>query len=196
MDLDLSVLEGRRVRQVRLTAEQLPELTAVALANPEIWEHIPYRMSTAADIARTLGALLAVQERGDILLLATRLAETGELVGGTSIRRSDALVPSAEIGGTWISPRFQRTFVNTEAKLLQLTACFERLHCERVELKTDIRNLRSQAAILRLGATREGVLRKHMRRADGTLRDTVMFSILAEEWPAVGARLRAWLEAA
>ena len=99
-------------------------------------------------------------------------------------------MPSVEIGGTWIVPRHQRTAVNSEAKLLQLTHCFDVLGCARVELKTDIRNERSRAAILRLGATQEGILRSHMRRADGSLRDSVLFSIVAGEWPSVRDRLQ------
>jgi len=123
------------------------------------------------------------------------LAATGEIAGGTSIRVVDRALPSVEIGGTWILPAWQRTRVNTEAKLLMLGRCFESLGCERVELKTDIRNTRSQAAIARLGATREGVLRAHMRRADGSLRDSVLFSITAPEWPALRERLQARLAA-
>jgi RimJ/RimL family protein N-acetyltransferase len=94
-----------------------------------------------------------------------------------------------EIGWTWITPAFQRTAVNTEAKLLQLTYAFETLGAGRVALKTDGRNERSQAAIARLGAVREGTLRRHMRLPDGYVRDTVYFSILADEWPGVKARL-------
>ena len=94
-----------------------------------------------------------------------------------------------EIGWTWIAPSHQRSAVNTEAKLLQLTYAFDDLGATRVALKTDGRNLRSQAAIERLGAQREGPLRRHIKMPDGFIRDTVYFSILSDEWPAVRARL-------
>ena len=101
---------------------------------------------------------------------------------------------SVEIGGTWISPQYQRTVVNTEAKFLMLRHAFEVLDCVRVQIKTDLRNTRSQRAIERLGAVREGVLREHMMLPDGTLRSSVYYSILAAEWPAVRQRLLDLLE--
>jgi RimJ/RimL family protein N-acetyltransferase len=94
-----------------------------------------------------------------------------------------------EIGHTWLAKSAWRTPINTEAKFLLLRHAFETLACNRVQLKTDSRNLRSQAAIERIGAKREGVLRSHMVLPDGHVRDTVMFSILGAEWPAVKARL-------
>lgn len=94
-----------------------------------------------------------------------------------------------EIGWTWIHPRHMRTGVNRRMKVLLLSHAFEVMGMQRVQLKTDILNVRSQAAIAKLGAVREGVLRAHMRRPDGTMRDTVMFSITAAEWPAAKAKL-------
>jgi RimJ/RimL family protein N-acetyltransferase len=105
----------------------------------------------------------------------------------------DPLVPSLEIGATWVVPRCQRTHVNTEAKRLMLAHAFDALGCARVELKTDERNDRSRAAILRLGAQEEGTHRNHMRRADGSLRNSVYFSITREDWPGVRRRLDARL---
>jgi RimJ/RimL family protein N-acetyltransferase len=183
-------LEGHAVRLTPLDEAMLAELTSVALSAPSVWAHIPYRMATVDDVRRVAGQALALQVRGEIISFATRLCASGELIGGTTIRVVDAAVPSVEIGGTWIVPRHQRTNVNTEAKLLQLTHCFDGLGCARVELKTDILNERSRAAILRLGASQEGILRSHMRRADGSLRDSVLFSIVAREWPGVRQRLQ------
>jgi RimJ/RimL family protein N-acetyltransferase len=94
-----------------------------------------------------------------------------------------------EIGWTWIAPSRQRSAVNTEAKLLQLTYAFDTLGAGRVALKTDLRNERSQRAIERLGAVREGVLRRHFRLPNGHVRDTVYYSIVSDEWPAAKARL-------
>jgi Acetyltransferase (GNAT) domain len=113
----------------------------------------------------------------------------------TTYRDVDEQHRTLEIGGTWIGRPWWRTAINTEAKLLFLRHAFETLGANRVALKTDIRNKRSQAAIARLGAVREGVLRHQYIRRDGSLRDTVMYSIIPEEWPAVKARLRARLEA-
>jgi RimJ/RimL family protein N-acetyltransferase len=98
-----------------------------------------------------------------------------------------------EIGGTWYAAAFQRTAANTECKYLLLRHAFETLGCQRVQFKTDLRNERSQRAIERIGATREGVLRSHMLLPDGTLRSSVYFSILENEWPAVKARLELML---
>jgi RimJ/RimL family protein N-acetyltransferase len=105
------------------------------------------------------------------------------------IRAVDPSTPSVEIGGTWLVPAWQRSRVNTEAKLLQLTHCFETLGVARVEFKTDSCNARSRVAIARLGATEEGTFRCHIRRHDGTLRDSVFFSITMGEWARVKAGL-------
>lgn len=196
MNLALVTLGGSAVSLTPLTLADLPELTEAALSSPAIWEHIPYRVGTPAEVAALLDMQLAMQGRGAAICFATRLAASGAMVGGTSIRLVDALVPSVEIGGTWITPSHQRTRVNTEAKRVMLAHCFETLGCARVELKTDERNLRSQAAIARIGAAREGVLRDHMRRADGSLRTSVLFSMLASEWPKAREKLDARLAVA
>ena len=191
--LTATELIGARVCLEPISAEILPELTRVALSVPEVWTHFAIPMRNDSEIERTVTHALERQRAGEWAVFATRLAGARELIGGTSVRVVDRAVPSVEIGGTWIVPRWQRTAVNTEAKLLQLTHCFEQLGCQRVELKTDVRNLRSQAAIARIGASREGVLRAHMRRPDGSLRDSVLFSMLASEWPEHRERLRARL---
>jgi len=190
MQLIPQALVGTTVLLSPLSDEQLPELTRAALSAPEVWTHFPYRMGSVEDVARVAALALELQARGDALPFSTRLRQTGELIGGTTIRLVDRSVPSVEIGGTWIRPPWQRTRVNSEAKFLQLSHCFEQLGCQRVELKTDVLNLRSRAAIRRLGATEEGVLHSHMRRADGSLRDSVLFSIIAPDWPALRGRLQ------
>ncbi len=120
---------------------------------------------------------------------ATVERASGSAVGSTRFGDIAPEHDRVEIGWTWISPLPAPTAVNTEAKLLQLTYAFETLGAGRVALKTDGRNERSQRAIERLGAVREGTLRRHMRLPDGYVRDTVYYSILADEWPAVKARL-------
>jgi len=134
-------------------------------------------------------AYLADALRPEYVAWATVDVATGRAVGST---RFGDIAPEhghVEIGWTWIAPSHQRSATNTEAKLLQLTYAFDELGATRVALKTDGRNSRSQAAIERLGAQREGALRRHMRMPDGFMRDTVYFSILDEEWPSVKARL-------
>jgi RimJ/RimL family protein N-acetyltransferase len=118
-----------------------------------------------------------------------RSAATGEVVGTTSYYWHDRAPHRVEIGGTMIGRPWWRTGVNTEAKLLLLQHAFEALGVERVEWQTDIRNERSQAAIARLGATREGVLRRNRKRADGTWRDSVLYALTAPDWPATRTRL-------
>ena len=118
---------------------------------------------------------------------------TGEVAGMTCFYDVDAELRTVAIGHTWIGRRFWRTGLNTEAKLLLLTRAFDELGCVRVVWHTDIRNERSQAAIARLGAQREGVLRKHKLRDDGSWRDTVTFSMLDDEWPQARDRLAAAL---
>ncbi|MBT5901041.1 MAG: GNAT family N-acetyltransferase [Opitutaceae bacterium] len=116
-------------------------------------------------------------------------------VGSTSLFDFRPAERALEIGYTWVTPTAHRTPINTAAKLLLLTHCFETLGCKRVQLKTDARNTISQRAIERLGATREGVLRRHMKLHDGFIRDTVYYSILPEEWPEIKKRLAIRLEA-
>ena len=117
-----------------------------------------------------------------------------DIVGSTRFYDIDRSVPRLKLGYTWYASRVQRTALNTEAKLLLIGHAFDALGCEAVVLETSHENLRSQAAILRLGARRDGVLRAHMRHRDGTLRDTHVFSILRHEWPALADALRRKLE--
>ena len=121
---------------------------------------------------------------------ATVDRSSGRAVGSTRFGDISTRDERLEIGWTWLAPSAQRTAINSEAKLLQLGYAFDELGAGRVTLKTDARNLRSQAAIERLGGVREGVLRRHLRMSDGFMRDTVYYSILADEWPAIRDRLR------
>jgi RimJ/RimL family protein N-acetyltransferase len=133
--------------------------------------------------------MLERQRRGADLPFAIILQATGKAIGATryiEIRRADRGV---EIGGTWFAVEYQRTAVNTECKYLLLKHAFETLGCIRVQFKTDLRNERSQQAIERLGAVKEGIFRKHMLVWDGTIRDSVYYSIIDTEWPSVKARL-------
>lgn len=142
-----------------------------------------------AGMAGVVADFLRQAEAGLVATWAIRRQADGRLVGSTSYLDIDPGNRRVEVGATWIGKRWQRTEVNTAAKLLVLSHAFDTLGLERVALKTDHLNVRSQRAIERLGAVREGVLRHHVLRPDGTWRDTVYYSILAGEWPAVLERL-------
>jgi RimJ/RimL family protein N-acetyltransferase len=152
-------------------------------------------VDSPAAMRRYVETALAERARGASLPFAQVERAGGRVVGSTRLGSLEPRHRRAEIGWTWIAAPWQRTAINTEAKLLLLGHAFEALGCLRVELKTDARNARSRAAILRLGATEEGTLRRHMITEGGHVRDSVYFSILAEEWPrvrdALGARLAA-----
>ena len=162
-----------------------------AAQDDRVWAWLPWaRPRSEADLAAYLEG-----ERAIALPFAQVEVASGRAVGITTYRDVDEEHRTLEIGGTWIGRPWWRTAINTEAKLLFVGHAFETLGANRVALKTDIRNERSQAAIARLGAKREGVLRHQYVRRDGSLRDSVMFSIVPEEWPAVRLHLRARLEA-
>jgi N-acetyltransferase len=182
------VLEGRHVRLEPLAERHRQDLEAAAAQDPEIFRYMGTNIVAHGWDEWLREALDGVAE-GRYVAWATVDRETGSAVGSTRFGDISPRDGRVEIGWTWIAPSHQRTAVNTEAKLLQLTYAFEDLGATRVALKTDGRNLRSQAAIERLGAMREGVLRRHMRLPDGFLRDTVYYSILSDEWPAVRTRL-------
>jgi len=140
-----------------------------------------------------IDAALEAQAEGRVLAFAVRDA-AGEVVGTTRMYGLDPEVPRLAIGYTWYAPRVQRTGVNTECKLMLLQHAFEAMGCASVYFETSWFNQRSRQAIARLGARQDGVLRNHRRHADGTLRDTVVFSILDTEWPGVRSHLRSRLD--
>ena len=188
--IDPVTLTGEHVILEPAADRHLPDLLAAA-ADPDVWTWMPWRRPTDAD---ELAALLE-GERTIAYPFAQLDATSGRAVGITTYRDVDERNRTLEVGGTWIGRPWWRTAINTEAKLLFLGHAFETLGANRVAIKTDIRNERSQAAIERLGAVREGVVRHQYIRPDGTLRDTVLYSVVPEEWPAVRAHLRARLAA-
>lgn len=179
-------LAGRHVRLEPLTTEHAPGLLAAG-DDPAIWTWLSVRQpqDEAAALAMVEAAIADPARRA----WAQVDAGTGAVAGTTSYYEIDPRHRGLYIGHTWIGARWQRTALNTESKLLLLTRAFDVLGTNRVGWQTDHRNERSQRAIERLGATREGVLRAHRVRPDGTLRDTVTYSVTAPEWPAVRARL-------
>jgi len=184
-------LRGRAVRLEPLSLGHLDALCQVGLEQ-ELWKWIPTAVTTEAEMRAYIAGALADQERGVALPFAIVDQPSGRAIGSTRYGNIDTTHRRLEIGWTWITSAFQRTVANTEAKLLLLGHAFETLGAMRVELKTDALNARSRAAILRLGAVEEGTFRRHMVTASGRVRDTVYFSIVDSEWPAVKARLTAW----
>ena len=183
MDLHPVTLEGRHVRLEPLAQTHHAALCAIGL-DPELWELIPYRVSTPEDMAAYIQTALDAQAAGSALPFATVLP-SGQVIGSTRYMNIDRANRRVEIGATWIARPWRRTGVNTEAKHLMLRHAFETLGCIRVELKTDALNQRSRNAIRRIGAMEEGTLRQHMITWSGRLRDSVCFSILDSEWPRV-----------
>ena len=187
-------LRGRYVELVPLEAQHATSLLPIAL-DPEIWKFTVESVASADDLDAYIGRAVAAREAGTALPFATVARDSGHVVGSTRFANYERAHSRIEIGWTWIGRAWQRTAVNTEAKLLMLTHAFETLGLRRVELKTDVLNERSRNAILRLGATEEGTLRQHTVTARGRVRDTVYFSLLASEWPGAKARLAARLAA-
>ena len=185
-------LEGRYVHLEPLSFDHLDGLCAAGL-DASLWEWIPNPVRNRDDMRDYIENALDEQWRGVSLPFATALQEGGRVAGCTRFGNMNLEHKRVEIGWTWVGVPWQRTEVNTEAKYLMLKYAFETLGCLRVELKTDALNTRSRQAILRLGAKQEGILRSHILTASGRMRDTVYFSILADEWPAVRAALKAKL---
>lgn len=200
-------LAGRWVRLEMLTDADLDEMYPI-LSDPAVYahgytmHHRPTSMADARNLARS--AFLAGQGNADgkgggrtayaIRLAADgHLGPAGTLVGTSALAESDLRNESIHLGSTLYGPRWWGTPVNPESKLLLMTHCFEECGYGRVKIQTDTLNTRSQAAIAKLGATREGVIRRHIKREDGTFRDSVIYSILEDEWPQVKARLAARL---
>lgn len=192
MNLAPVVLEGRVVRLEPLTLDHVDALSGVGL-DPSLWALTTIRVNDDDDMRRYVQTALEDQRAGTALPFATIERATGTVVGTTRFGSAVHEHARVEIGWTWIAPPWQRTGVNTEAKYLMLRHAFEVLTTRRVELKTSALNARSRAAILRLGATEEGTLRKHMINADGSARDSVYFSVTDDEWPRVRTRLEAML---
>lgn len=186
-------LTGRHVRLEPLGREHAAELAAAA-ADGELWRlwctGVPAPEATDTWIAAALDARL----RSGALPFVVRELASGGIVGSTRYFNVEAAHRRLEIGHTWYAQRAQRTAVNTECKLLLLAHAFEALSCIAVEFRTHFFNFASRAAIARLGARQDGILRNHQILPDGTLRDTVVFSIISGEWPAVKRNLLFLLE--
>jgi RimJ/RimL family protein N-acetyltransferase len=196
MEIRPVTLQGTRVRMEPLSLERHFEGLAEIGLDPELWRWTINECETREDLSAYLREALDMQSEGDALPFATIDQATGKVAGCT---RFGNIVPRhrrAEIGWTWVGKPYQRSHVNTEAKYLMLRHAFETWGCHRVELKTNALNKKSRAAILRIGAKEEGILRKHAINDNGTVRDTVYFSIIDDEWPAVKERLEKMMKEA
>jgi RimJ/RimL family protein N-acetyltransferase len=188
--LEPVVLRGEHVVLEPLDESHAEELFA-ALDDPEVWRYVGSpRPATAVEMADYIRTALTGHQRGVRVPWVQRCAATGAVVGTTSYYHPDPDLRSMEIGFTQLGRAWWRTGINTEAKLLLLTRAFEELDAIRVTWQTSTLNERSQRAIERLGATREGTLRANRRRADGTWRESALYSMLADEWPNAQVSLR------
>ena len=181
-------LEGHGVRLEPLDASHAPALAA-AVADGRLWELWFTAAPEPAQAERHVADALAGQAAGHMLPWAVRELASGEIVGTTRYHDVVPAIDRVEIGYTWYAARWQRSHVNSACKLLLLGHAFDTVGCKVVGLRTDNFNFRSQRAIEALGAKRDGVLRHHQARRDGTVRDSVMYSILAAEWPDVRRHL-------
>jgi len=189
MEVKLVVLTGQHVRLEPLTEEHVPGLAEIGVGQT-FWDFMLYgNINIVDDMRNWVQDILARTEKGtDLPFVAIHLA-SGRVAGATRYLNILPKDRGLEIGGTWYGPEFQRTPVNTECKYLLLRHAFETLGCIRVQLKTDLRNERSQKAIERIGAVKEGVLRNHMILPDGRFRHSAFYSILDTEWPEVKKKL-------
>jgi RimJ/RimL family protein N-acetyltransferase len=185
-------LTGRHVQLEPLAAAHHDALVAAA-SDGELWKLWYTSVPSPQTMRSWLETALSMRAHDD-LAFAIRDLRDGSIVGSTRYFRVDAANRRLELGHTWYARRAQRTGINTEAKLLLLGHAFEALQCIAVELRTHWMNQQSREAIARLGAKQDGVLRNHQRMADGTLRDTVVFSIIDAEWPTVKRHLQYKLE--
>jgi RimJ/RimL family protein N-acetyltransferase len=171
-----------------MRVDHLPALCKAGVVDA-LWQWTTAIVKDEADMERYLRTALADQAKGIALPFVTIDRKTDTLVGSTRFGNIDTQNRKAEIGWTWINPEFQRTVINTEAKLLMLTHAFDVWKCVRVELKTDSNNKVSRKAIKRIGGIEEGTLRNHMIRENGQYRHSVYFSIIDSEWESVRADL-------
>jgi RimJ/RimL family protein N-acetyltransferase len=188
MQIGPVTLEGQHVRLEPVSLAHVPALWRVG-AYEEIWRYIPYAIHSEDEMRTYIESELAKQQAGSVVRFATIAKAIEQPVGSTSYLSINPYHRRLEIGGTWITPAWQRSPINTEAKYLQLRHAFETLGCIRVEFKTDSLNTKSRQALARIGAVEEGTFRNHMVMPSGRLRHSVYFSITSEDWPAVKTHL-------
>jgi RimJ/RimL family protein N-acetyltransferase len=194
VEVENIVLDGERARLEPLAGLHLPGL-AEAIGDGELWKLPVTFVPHPNDLPNFLSAAEAAFRAGKELAFATIDKRTGRVVGSTRFRCIEPAHRRVEIGFTFLAQSWQRTSINTEAKYLMLGHAFERWGCNRVELLTDVLNIKSRHAIARLGAKEEGVLRSHMVMRDGRIRDSVVSSIVSSEWPSIKSVLAGKMQA-
>jgi N-acetyltransferase len=182
-------LDGQTVRLVPMEIEQLDDLWKAGHLQ-EIWEFTASKIKSKEDMRAAIKAAADEREKGTQYPFVVVDKETGKIIGSSRYLDISEAHKSLEIGWTWYHPEYWRTRVNTETKFLMLGHAFEEMGMNRVQFCTDSRNIRSRKAIARLGAEKEGVLRKHRIIADGYVRDTVVFSIIKDDWQMVKSLLQ------
>lgn len=182
------LLSGHGVRLEPLTIDHHDALQA-AVSDGRLWESWYTSAPDPDQVGAYIAQALSGQAAGTMLPWAVRELDSGRIVGTTRYHDIEAVIDRVEIGYTWYAKQWQRTHVNTTCKLLLFQHAFETLGCQAVGLRTDNFNFASQKAIEALGAKKDGVLRHHFRRRDGTVRDTVMYSVLEREWPDIKRHL-------
>jgi RimJ/RimL family protein N-acetyltransferase len=193
MEVKPVILQGKHVRLEPMTEAHIPGLAEIGVGQ-DFWDFMLYgNMNTEADMANWVREILSRAEKGTDLPFAVIHLASGRVAGATRYLNIMPHDRGLEIGGTWYGSEFQRTAVNTECKYLLLQHAFETLGCIRAQLKTDSRNERSQRAIERIGAVKEGLLRNHMILPDGRYRHSVYYSIIDTEWLDVKALLEKML---
>jgi RimJ/RimL family protein N-acetyltransferase len=189
MQVESVPLEGRRVRMEPLDLGRHWDGLLLIGLDPELWKWTLNRPGSPEELRDYLETALEEQRQGRSLPFATFDRVSGRVAGCTRFGNIETRHRKVEIGWTWVGREFQRSHVNTEAKFLMMGHAFETWGCVRVELKTNVLNRKSRDAMLRIGCVEEGVLRKHMISDAGVRRDTIYYSVLDDEWPAVKARL-------
>ncbi|HET8881395.1 MAG TPA: GNAT family protein [Solimonas sp.] len=188
--LTVPVLSGEHVRLEPLEATHLDALIAAG-SDPAIWTWYPDSAATPDGMRRFVDVSLAARAAGTALPFVQIDVASGAVIGSTRFGAFDHRHRRAEIGWTWLAPAYQRTPINTESKYLMLRHAFETLDLMRVEFKTDALNEKSRRALSRIGATEEGIFRRHMLTGSGRVRDSVYFSVVDVEWPQVKRHLEA-----
>ncbi|MFJ2485609.1 GNAT family N-acetyltransferase [Pseudomonas sp. NPDC087639] len=181
-------LEGQRILLRPLQYSDAADLLQAA-ADGELWNLTVTVVPSATTVDSYLKKALDGREAGTVMPFAIVLKDSGEVIGSTRFWKIDALNRKLEIGSSWISASWQKSFVNTEAKYLLLRHAFDVLNCVRVQFTTDENNQKSRHAILRLGAQQEGIVRHERIMPDGRKRNSVRFSIIDDEWPQVRLHL-------
>jgi RimJ/RimL family protein N-acetyltransferase len=181
-------LSGKRVELLPLRAEHAPQLLQAA-EDGELWNMKVTVIPGPSTVEQYIATALAGRDAGTVMPFAIVHRETGRIVGSTRFWKIDRQHRKLEIGHTWLSQSMQRSGLNTEMKFLLLRHAFEEMNCVRVQFTTDELNEKSRAAILRIGARQEGIVRHERIMPDGRKRNSVRFSIIDDEWPQVKAML-------